>query len=108
MTKHVTNFIGEDPAEFDCCALDASVVDFSRPRKGSPVIIPLHPDDDPAEVIAELNERRDWLDRATDLMERALDLREQLQWGVFDADDARAAVAEFKRDCRVHRRRRLG
>ena len=44
--------------------------------------------------------RRDYgrarLDRGVDLMQRALELREQLEWGIFDLDEAIAEVRAFK------------
>jgi hypothetical protein len=45
---------------------------------------------------------RDRLDRAVELIEWAIDLHEQLTWGVFDMDDARNEVAKFKRAVEAH------
>jgi len=87
-------------------AWDANVVELSPLRRRSIVLIPLEAEDDPEEVIAELDAIRARLNRATDLIQRSFDLREQLTWGVFNADTARAAVADFKRACLVHSRSR--
>ena len=55
-------------------------------------------------IIAELTAARDQLDRTIELLERSLDLREQLTFQ-FDMDDARDLVAEFVRDVDQHMRR---
>jgi hypothetical protein len=51
-------------------------------------------------LTAELDAAKATLDRHVSLLQRSLDLHEQLQWGLLDLDDAVAAVAELKRDCR--------
>ena len=52
---------------------------------------------------------RDTLNSSLDLLTWSIDLREQLEWGVLDIDDARAEVGAFKRACERHKahRRRL-
>jgi hypothetical protein len=58
----------------------------------------------PVDLIAELNLARSRIDRATQLMSRALDLREQLEWGGLDLDDMAREVADFTRDAIRHKR----
>jgi hypothetical protein len=50
------------------------------------------------DLIKQLNAARDRLDCDTALMQRAIDLRERLWFGL-DLDDMRAEVAAFKRAC---------
>jgi hypothetical protein len=57
-----------------------------------------------AQLLAQLDAARRRVDRATELLERSLDLRERLQWGL-DLDDMVEEVRVFKRDCRVFARR---
>jgi hypothetical protein len=47
-------------------------------------------------LLAHLDWRRQRLDRASDLIEQAIDLREQLHWGI-DLDHARDLVDTLKR-----------
>lgn len=54
-------------------------------------------------LIARLDHARRRIDKATDLLQWSLDIREQLHWQI-DADDARATVDAFKRDCRAWQR----
>jgi hypothetical protein len=56
------------------------------------------------DLVAQLSIARDRLDRGVLLLNRALDLREQLAWGVLDMDVARDMVAEFKRAVGDHKR----
>jgi hypothetical protein len=51
-----------------------------------------------ADLISELNAARDRLDARVALLNRALDLGEQLSWDLLDLDDARSMVAELRRD----------
>jgi hypothetical protein len=51
-----------------------------------------------ADLISELNRVRGRLDKRVALLNRALDLRQQLYFGI-DLDDAVEAVAELRRDC---------
>jgi hypothetical protein len=51
------------------------------------------------DLLAELDRTRANLDATTELLNRGLDLLEQLRWGVFDLDDAVAEVRAFCRDC---------
>jgi len=104
MTEMLSTDTGE-PADLEA-AWDANVVALSPLRRRSIVLIPLEAEDDPEEVIAELDTIRARLNRATDLIQQSFDLREQLTWGVFDAVGARAAVADFRRACLVHSRSR--
>jgi hypothetical protein len=46
------------------------------------------------------------LDASLALLKWSINLREQLAWGVFDLDDARAAVADFNRAFAQHKLRR--
>jgi hypothetical protein len=55
-------------------------------------------------LVEELGVARDRLDRATELMEWSMDLREHLTWSVFDIDDARDEVFKFKRAVEAYRR----
>jgi hypothetical protein len=55
------------------------------------------------DVNAQLNLARSRIDRATALINRALDLREQLEWGI-DLDVAAQEVADFTRDVTLHKR----
>jgi hypothetical protein len=64
------------------------------------------PDSSPPRAVQQLNAARARLNAGLDLIDRALDLREHLCWGVFDIEDARAAVAAFKRDAEAFRWRR--
>jgi hypothetical protein len=57
----------------------------------------------PVDLIAQLDLARARLDRATDLMSRALDLREALEWGL-DLDDMAREVESFKRDVTRYKR----
>jgi hypothetical protein len=57
-------------------------------------------------LVTEYRSARDALNASLDLLKWSMDLREQLQWGVFDSDDAKAAVAELKRACEAHKARR--
>jgi hypothetical protein len=60
------------------------------------------------DLITEYRCERDDLNASLDLLCWSMDLREQLQWGVFDMEFARAEVAAFKRACerhKAHRRR---
>jgi hypothetical protein len=49
-----------------------------------------------ADPLRQLDGARDRLDRAVELMQQSLDLRQQLAWGVLDIDHARAEVHTFK------------
>ena len=51
-----------------------------------------------ADLIGSLNAARDKLNAHVALLNRALDLRELLYFGI-DLDDAVQAVADFRRDC---------
>jgi hypothetical protein len=55
-----------------------------------------------------LHQARDRLDESVTLLERALDLLDQMQWGVLALEDAGELVAELRRDVRalIGRRRR--
>jgi hypothetical protein len=59
------------------------------------------------ELIAQLCDARDQLDRGIELLNETLDLREQISWGVVDADDARDAVYKLVRSIEAHRRSRI-
>jgi hypothetical protein len=59
------------------------------------------------ELIAALCDARDRLDEGVELLNEALDLREQLEWGVLDLDHARGAVSQLGRAVLVHRRSRI-
>ena len=60
-------------------------------------------------LLTQYRESREALNASQDLLTWSIDLREQLQWGVLDIDDARAEVGAFKRACERHKaqRRRL-
>jgi hypothetical protein len=49
---------------------------------------------------------RDALNASLELLRWSIDLREQLEWGVLDVDEARQAVAELNRACEQHKARR--
>jgi hypothetical protein len=53
-------------------------------------------------LLVRLDFARARLDRGVDLMERAIELRQQLQWGL-DLDDMRDQVDAFKRDVATNR-----
>ena len=57
-------------------------------------------------LIGQYHSARDALNASLELLRWSIDLREQLEWGVFDVDDARASVAELKRACEQHKARR--
>ena len=57
-----------------------------------------------ADLVAQLGVTRARVERATQLMQWSLDLREQLTWGVFDIDAAREEVAAYKRAVEEHKR----
>jgi hypothetical protein len=57
------------------------------------------------ELIAQLCDARDQLDRGISLINEALDLREQLWWSI-DMDDARIGVDNLVRAIQEHRRSR--
>jgi hypothetical protein len=57
------------------------------------------------DLVAQLAAIRGRLDRSTELLNRALDLHQQLAWGVLDLYDARDMVAQLKRDVAKHKRR---
>lgn len=59
-----------------------------------------------ANLVIQYHSARDALNASLDLLRWSIDLREQLSWGVFDVDDARAAVAELTRACEQHKARR--
>jgi hypothetical protein len=59
--------------------------------------------DKPSDLLTQLDLARARIDRATALMERALHLRQQMEWGVFDLDDLVDEVHAFRRDCRALR-----
>jgi len=52
--------------------------------------------------LVELDAARERLDRATELLQWSLDLREQLQWGL-DLDEMTAEGAAFKCACHAWR-----
>jgi hypothetical protein len=56
------------------------------------------------DLIARLNAARRQIDADTYFLNRALDIREQLRWGIFDLGEAIAEVGAFQRDCRAHMR----
>lgn len=66
---------------------------FTKPRRSNQALTPYR--------VARAR-----LDASTELLTRALDLREQLQWGVLDADEAVHAVWQLKRDAIAHKRGR--
>jgi hypothetical protein len=57
-----------------------------------------------ADLVAQLEATRSRVDRATQLMQWSIDLREQLTWGVLDIDAAREEVAAYKRAVEQHER----
>jgi hypothetical protein len=57
-------------------------------------------------LIGQYRSARDALNASLDLLRWSIDLREWLEWGILDVDDARAAVAELKRACEQHKARR--
>jgi hypothetical protein len=57
-------------------------------------------------LIEQYHSARDALNASLELLRWSIDLREQLEWGVFDIDDARAAIAELNRACEQHKARR--
>jgi hypothetical protein len=57
-------------------------------------------------LVREYHSARDALNASLDLLQWSMDLREQLQWGVFDLDEAKAQIAELKRACEAHKARR--
>jgi hypothetical protein len=60
--------------------------------------------DTPRDLIPQLNDARDRLDEEVDLMQRALDLREQLTWGL-DLEILRDGVADWRREVEQRKRR---
>jgi hypothetical protein len=56
------------------------------------------PSQEEADLISSLNAARDKLDARVALLNRALDLREELYFGL-DLDQAVDAVRELRRDC---------
>ena len=59
-----------------------------------------------AGLVDAYHRARHRLDRELELLNRGLDLREQLTWGVFDQDTAARVVGDFKRSVLILRRRR--
>jgi hypothetical protein len=57
-------------------------------------------------LVARYRAARGRLNAGLALVETALDLHEQLHWGCFDLDDARAEVRAFRRKCRCWQDRR--
>jgi hypothetical protein len=58
------------------------------------------------ELIAQLCDARDQLDRGVSLINESLDLREQFEWGAIDVDAARDEVHKLVRAIEAHRRSR--
>ena len=56
------------------------------------------------DLLSQLAAARERLDRATELMQRSLELRALLHMGVLDLDDAKTEVWEYRRACQAHRR----
>jgi len=57
-----------------------------------------------ADLVAKFAASRARVERATQLMQWSIDLREQLTWGLFDIETAREEVAAFKRALEQHKR----
>jgi hypothetical protein len=53
-------------------------------------------------IIADLNHARALVDRATDLLEVAENLRQRIYWGL-DLDDIEDDVRVFRYACKAHR-----
>jgi hypothetical protein len=65
--------------------------------------------DNQSPLLTQYRSARDALNASLYLLRWSIDLREQLEWGVFDIDEAKAAVHAFKCACAAHKagRRRL-
>jgi hypothetical protein len=57
-------------------------------------------------LLTQYRSARGALNASLELLGWSIDLREQLEWGVLDVDEARAAVAELNRACELHKARR--
>lgn len=57
-------------------------------------------------LILQLNAARQKFEHGLELLKRADDLHELLEWGILNEAQARAAVAEFRRDVAAYKRGR--